>query len=191
MPPSTFLYDNSASLEKNMRFCHLLIFLKINFFKNFSQVYHQCQIVWIQIRPNILQSLIFFVWFDSLCLNQQLQSCRDGQLTQPRSGPTFCQVWSFLFGLILYDSVNSYSHAEMVSSPNHTFCLGKLDLAVNQYLDCNWQQPFLNQQKEENDHKNYFMINLHQSMGPGRDQTRDPWIWCQTHTVRSDQGPNC
>ena len=28
----------------------------------------------------------------------------------------------------------------------------------------------------ENDCRNYFMINLHESMGPGRDQTRDPWI---------------
>ena len=25
-----------------------------------------------------------------------------------------------------------------------------------------------------NDHRNYFMFNLHESMGPGRDQTRDP-----------------
>ena len=30
--------------------------------------------------------------------------------------------------------VNSYSHVGMVSSPNHTFFLGKLEQAVNQYF---------------------------------------------------------
>ena len=30
--------------------------------------------------------------------------------------------------------VNSYGNVGMVSSPNHTFFLGKLDLVVNQYL---------------------------------------------------------
>ena len=47
---------------------------------------------------------------------------------------------------------------------------------------CNWQQPFLNDSfsgREENDRRNYFMINLHESMGPGRDRTRDPWICSQ------------
>ena len=43
------------------------------------------------------------------------------------------------------------------------------------------------QGKEENGRRNYFMINLHESMGPGRDRTREPWICsqtricCQTH----------
>ena len=35
-------------------------------------------------------------------------------------------------------------------------------------------------QREENDRRNYFMINLHESMGLGRDRTRDPWICSQT-----------
>ena len=34
--------------------------------------------------------------------------------------------------------------------------------------------------REENDRRNYFMINLQESMGPGRDRTRDPWICSQT-----------
>ena len=38
----------------------------------------------------------------------------------------------------------------------------------------------MNQRKEENDRRNYFMINLHESMGPGRDRTRDPLICSQT-----------
>ena len=33
---------------------------------------------------------------------------------------------------------------------------------------------FLNQRKEMNGRRNYFMINLHESMGPGRDRTHDP-----------------
>ena len=30
--------------------------------------------------------------------------------------------------------VNSYGHGGTVSSANHTFCLGKLEQAVNQYF---------------------------------------------------------
>ena len=33
----------------------------------------------------------------------------------------------FCFGLILYVLVNSYGHVGTVSSPNHTYFLGKLD----------------------------------------------------------------
>ena len=33
------------------------------------------------------------------------------------------------------------------------------------------------------DRRNYFMINLHESMGPDRDLTRDPWICSQTHML--------
>ena len=29
------------------------------------------------------------------------------------------------------------------------------------------------------DRRNYFMINPHESMGPGQDRTRDPWICSQ------------
>ena len=39
-----------------------------------------------------------------------------------------------LFGLMLYVPVNSYGHVGMGNSTNHTFFLGKLDLAVNQYF---------------------------------------------------------
>ena len=43
-------------------------------------------------------------------------------------------------------------------------------------LACTWQQPFLNQWKEENDCRNHFMFNLHESMERGWNRTRDPWI---------------
>ena len=36
-------------------------------------------------------------------------------------------MWGSLF-------VNNYGHGGMVSSPNHTFFLGKLEQAVNQYF---------------------------------------------------------
>ena len=39
-----------------------------------------------------------------------------------------------LFGVRFYVPVNSYGQLEIVSSPNHTFFLGKLDLSVNQYF---------------------------------------------------------
>ena len=42
--------------------------------------------------------------------------------------------FGFWFGLLLDVQVNSYCHVRMVSSPNHTFFLGKLDQAVNQYF---------------------------------------------------------
>ena len=37
-------------------------------------------------------------------------------------------------GLMLYAPVNSYGHVGTVSSPNHTFFLGKLEQAVNNYF---------------------------------------------------------
>ena len=39
-----------------------------------------------------------------------------------------------LFGLMLYVPVNSYGHVRTVSSFNHTFFLGKLEQAINQYF---------------------------------------------------------
>ena len=45
---------------------------------------------------------------------------------------------------------------------------------------CKSQQPFLNQRKVENDSRNYFMINLHKSMGHYLDHTRGPWVCSQT-----------
>ena len=39
-----------------MLFCHLLI--KINFVKKIFREHHQCQIVWLQIRLDILSGLI-------------------------------------------------------------------------------------------------------------------------------------
>ena len=88
---------------------------------------------------------------------------------------------SFLFVLILYVKVNSYGHVGMVSSPNHTFFPGQAWLSGWPVLcvhnfNCNWLQPFLNQQKEGNGRRNYFMINLHKSMGLERDHVLSVWF---------------
>ena len=48
--------------------CHLLIVFKINFFRKFFQEYHECQTVWIQIRPDILSGLI---WVQTVCIGYQ------------------------------------------------------------------------------------------------------------------------
>ena len=69
-----------------------------------------------------------------------------------------------LFGCFSPQS-NSYGHGGTVS-----FFPGKLEQAVNQYF-----VHLLSL-----DHRNYFMINLHKSMGPGLDRTCDPWICSQT-----------
>ena len=90
--------------------------------------------------------------------------------------------------LFLYVPVNRYGHVKKVSSPNHTLFLGKLDKAVNQYFVhilslVQWtlntgftvtdNNPSWISGREEcrNYRRNYFMINLHESMGLGRDQT--------------------
>ena len=45
---------------------------------------------------------------------------------------------------------------------------------VDQYFVHIIQQSFLNQRKEENDRRNYFMINLHERLGPSQDRTHNP-----------------
>ena len=80
-------------------------------------------------------------------------------------------MWICLF-CCFKSQVNSYGHGGTVSSPNHT---GKLEQAVNQYFVCKLTSTLLEwfSGREENDRRNYFMINLHESMGPGRDLTHE------------------
>ena len=49
--------------------------------------------------------------------------------------------------------VKSYGHCGVVSSPNHTFLLGKLDQAVNQYF-VEILSLVTDSGREENDRKN-------------------------------------
>ena len=46
-------HSDMLTLLHASNFCHLQIFLKINF-KKILQAFHQCRTFWIQIRPNVL-----------------------------------------------------------------------------------------------------------------------------------------
>ena len=79
-----------------------------------------------------------------------------------------------LFVLLLNIPVKNYGNFWRVSSPNHPFFLGKLDLAVSQYfvhilslVTDNNGYPFLISGRG----RNYFMINRNERMGPGGDRT--------------------
>ena len=92
------------------------------------------------------------------------------------------------FGLMLYVLVTSYGHIRTVSSSNHTTFLDKLDQALNQYLVhilllVTDHKASCMSRREENGHRNYFMINLQESMGPGPDRTRDLLICGQTQSA--------
>ena len=74
----------------------------------------------------------------------------------------------------------------MVSSPSHTFSWASLNKRLTStsstyfrfWLIATLLEWF--SWRKENDRSNYFMINLHESMGPSQDRTRDPWICNQT-----------
>ena len=65
IPPEVCVMMNTIIDCKNkvrkkngvITFCRLLIFFKINFFEKKSGIPSKCQIVWIQIRPNIKPEL--------------------------------------------------------------------------------------------------------------------------------------
>ena len=88
---------------------------------------------------------------------------------------------AILFVLLLYiQSQQLWSWRDGQFTQPHFF-LDKLEQAVNLYFVhifslVTEKQTFW---KEENDRRNYFRINLHESMGPGQDQTRYPWICSQ------------
>ena len=86
----------------------------------------------------------------------------------------FLSCWFFGLVWCLYNiPVNSYGHVGMVSSPDHTSWLS----TKCTYFACNTDnKPSWISGKEENGLRNYFMII---SMGPGWDQTRNPWICSQ------------
>ena len=73
----------------------------------------------VEIDHEIFSSVILILLLiqEGLLSNTSKSTCSEYGLT----------AWSIcLFGLLLNIPVNSYDHVRMVSSPNHTFCLGKL-----------------------------------------------------------------
>ena len=80
---------------------------------------------------------------------------------------------------------------------NHTFSSASLTKPLTSTPStyaCNWQQPFLNQGKEENDHRKYFinLIALKYSTGLNAKQY---YFHYRTNTMNPDQtasrGPYC
>ena len=74
-------------------------------------------------------------------------------------GELVCLCW------VLWPSQPIWVMSSMVSLAYHTFsCAGLVFLVVNQYcahsFARNWQLPFLNQRKGENDRRKYFRVNL-------------------------------
>ena len=86
---------------------------------------------------------------------------------------------------MLENPVNSYGHGRMVSSSNHTFSWASLTKQLTStsctYFCLKLTTTFLESAgREENGRRTYFMINLHESMGLGRDQICCPWIISHT-----------
>ena len=76
--------------------------------------------------------------------------------------------------------VNSYGHGGTVSSPNHTFSWASFNKHLTS-TSCTYFHLYLTttllewfSRREENDRRNYFMINLHESTGPGWDSISRP-----------------
>ena len=76
--------------------------------------------------------------------------------------------------------VNSYGHGGTVSSPNHTFSWASLNKQLTS-TSCTYFRLSLTTTllgllsgREENDRRNYFMINIHESMKRGRDELATP-----------------
>ena len=91
-----------------------------------------------------------------------------------------------LFLALLYVPINSYGHCGMVISPNHTFSRTSLKKRLTN-TSCTYFRLYLTitllecfSSREENDRRNYFMINLHECMGPDGDRNRNPWICSRT-----------
>ena len=95
---------------------------------------------------------------------------------------------SFLSGffrfLRFYIPVNSYGHVNTLSSPCRTLFWAILTKRKNQFIVHTLlllnQQLSLNQHKDENDRRNYFMINLTKSMVLGQGRTFEPCIFSWT-----------
>ena len=66
---------NKVAHGSIVMFYALTLCLLCNFFHKFFQEYHQCQTVWIQIRPDEMSALI---WFQTVC-KSYLQTTLEGK----------------------------------------------------------------------------------------------------------------
>ena len=93
--------------------------------------------------------------------------------------------FEYLFICFCYftSQVNSYGHGGTVSSLYHTFFTASMNKQLTS-TSCTYFRLLLTTTvlerfsgREENELRNYLMIDLHESMVPGRDQTREPWTF--------------
>ena len=101
-------------------------------------------------------------------------------------GLHYLPIFLFFFFFFFFFFFVVVLRPRTVSSTNHTFSWASLNKQLTS-TSCTYFRLLLTTTllesfsgREENDRRNYFMINLHESMGPGRDRTRDPWICSQT-----------
>ena len=145
---------------------------------------------WCGVFMHMLKYPLFYIGFFSvlclLCLWRVCLYVPCGHLLG-KGWPLGSRLWFFVCLFCCFTSqVNSYGHCGTVSSPNHTFSWASLNKQLTS-TSCTYFRLLLTTTllewfsgREENDRRNYFMINHHESMGPGRDRTRDPWICSQT-----------
>ena len=105
--------------------------------------------------------------------------------------------WAVCLFCCFTSQVNSYGHGGTVSWPNHTFSWASLNKQLTSN-SCTYFRLYPTTTllewisgREENDCRKYFMINLNESMGPGRDRTRDPWICSQTRICCTSSVADC
>ena len=87
-----------------------------------------------------------------------------------------------LFVLRFYGPVNPMGPCRARSVYLTTHLLARFNQYCAHSFARNWQLPFLNQRKGENDRRKYFMINLHERMLPTStgDWTRDLLVSSRT-----------
>ena len=87
-----------------------------------------------------------------------------------------CQAWSvYLLTTLLLGKLSPLSGLPVLS---HSFTR-------------NWQMPFLNQRKGENDHRKYFMINLHERMLPAWSNLLPPDHQSDVHPTTPPTPAKC
>ena len=102
-------------------------------------------------------------------------------LRQKEAFPFVCHLFVCFVLLLYVPSQQLWSWWDGQFTYPHFF-QGKLEQALCTYFRLLLTATLLEwfSGREENNWRNYVMINLRKSMGPDRDQTRDPWICSQT-----------
>ena len=113
-------------------FCHLLTHFYIK-----QKEYKCCLSVSMlsYTQPNKHTIYAHFIFKTQYPLLKTVKIQISWPLMKPADQDPHCfHPYNFWFGLLLYVPVNNYGPVGTVSSPNHTFFLGKLERAVIQYF---------------------------------------------------------